>query len=121
MKAVISNRIYLEVTEEYKDFLNKELTYTIPSYNPTDPPLVIKNMSRVKTNLVTIPVGRTDLIPKEYEVVDKRVEVPEDFPEFKFLAALAAEMIGPEIEFNIAIPNIKRKAKAPEIPIVIIL
>ena len=84
MKAVISNRIYLEVTDEYKDFLSKELTYTIPSYNPTDPPLVIKNMSRIKSGLVSIPVGRTDLIPQDYEVVDKREVIKADFPEFKF-------------------------------------
>ena len=64
MKAVISNRIYLDVTEKYKEVLNKELTYTIPSYNPTDPPLVIKNMARIRSNLVSIPVGRTDLIPE---------------------------------------------------------
>ena len=84
MKAVISNRIYLEVTDEYKDFLSKELTYTIPSYNPTDPPLVIKNMARIKTGLVSIPVGRTDLIPQDYEVVDRREVIKADFPEFKF-------------------------------------
>ena len=84
MKAVISNRIYLEVTDEYKDFLSKELTYTIPSYNPTDPPLVIKNMARIKTGLVSIPVGRTDLIPQDYEVVDKREAIKADFPKFKF-------------------------------------
>ena len=84
MKAVISNRIYLQVTDEYKDFLSKELTYTIPSYNPTDPPLVIKNMARIKTGLVSIPVGRTDLIPQNYEVVDKREVIKADFPEFKF-------------------------------------
>ena len=84
MKAVISNRIYLEVTDKYKDFLSKELTYTIPSYNPTDPPLVIKNMARIKTGLVSIPVGRTDLIPQDYEVVDKREVIKADFPEFKF-------------------------------------
>ena len=84
MKAVISNRIYLEVTDEYKDFLSKELTYTIPSYNPTDPPLVIKNMARIKTGLVSIPVGRTDLIPQDYEVVDKREVIKADFPKFKF-------------------------------------
>ena len=84
MKAVISNRIYLEVTDEYKDFLSKELTYTIPSYNPTDPPLVIKNMSRIKSGLVSIPVGRTDLIPQDYEVIDKREVIKADFPTFKF-------------------------------------
>ena len=84
MKAVISNRIYLEVTQEYKDFLDKELTYTIASYNPTDPPLVIKNMSRIRTDLVSIPVGRMDLIPNDYEIVDKRELFPVELPDFKF-------------------------------------
>ena len=70
MKAVISNRIYLEVTQEYKDFLDKELTYTIASYNPTDPPIVIKNMSRIRTDLVSIPaVSYTHLtLPTIYSV-----------------------------------------------------
>tara|TARA_Y100000746_G_C15466565_1_gene434159 strand:+ start:1887 stop:3170 length:1284 start_codon:yes stop_codon:yes gene_type:complete len=84
MKAVISNRIYLEVTDQYKEVLSKELTYTIPSYNPKDPPMVIKNMARIKSNLVSIPIGRIDLIPNDYEVVDKRVEKPVEFPDFKF-------------------------------------
>lgn len=100
MKAVISNRIYLEVTQEYKDFLAKELTYTIPSYNPQDPPVVIKNMSRIRENLVTIPIGRTDLIPSDYEVVDKRIHVPVDFPEFKFPLRESQQAVYDEIEDN---------------------
>lgn len=84
MKAVISNRIYLEVTEEYKEILSKELTYKIPGFTPNDPPQIIKNMQRVRPNLVTIPVGRTDLIPEHYEIIDKRIHKPVDFPEFKF-------------------------------------
>jgi len=84
MKAVISNRIYLEVTDQYKEVLSKELTYTIPSYNPKDPPMVIKNMARIKSNLVSIPIGRTDLIPNDYEIVDKRIKKPVEFPDFKF-------------------------------------
>ncbi len=84
MKAVVSNRIYLEVTQAYKEVLSKELTYTVPSHNPNDPPIVIKNMARVRDNLVSIPIGRTDLIPNDYEVVDKRIEKPVDFPDFKF-------------------------------------
>jgi len=84
VKAVVSNRIYLEVTQKYKEVLSKELTYTVPSHNPNDPPIVIKNMARVRDNLVSIPIGRTDLIPNDYEVVDKRLEMPVDFPDFKF-------------------------------------
>jgi hypothetical protein len=84
MKAVISNRIYLEVTPEQKDELSRQLTYKIPGFSQNDPPQIIKNMVRIRSNLVSIPSGRTDLIPKEYEIVDKRLEVPIDFPKFKF-------------------------------------
>lgn len=84
MKAVISNRIYLEVTPELKESISKELTYKIPGFSPNDPPQVIKNMQRVRNNLVSIPSGREDLIPDDYEIVDKRLLKPVDFPEFKF-------------------------------------
>ena len=100
MKAVISNRIYLEVTQEYKEFLDKELTYTIPSYNPTDPPFVIKNMSRIKTDLVSIPVGRIDLIPKDYEIVDKRELLPVELPDFKFDLRESQQAVYDAIEDN---------------------
>ena len=84
MKAILSNRIYLEVTDKYKNEVEEELTYIIPSYKPDDPPQVIKNMKRIRPGLVTIPIGRTDLIPDDYEVVDKRISLPVDFPDFKF-------------------------------------
>ena len=100
MKAVVSNRIYLEVTQEYKDFLDKELTYTIASYNPTDPPLVIKNMSRIRTDLVSIPVGRMDLIPNDYEVVDKRELWPVELPEFRFDLRESQQAVYDAIEDN---------------------
>ena len=100
MKAVISNRIYLEVTQEYKDFLDKELTYTIASYNPTDPPIVIKNMSRIRTDLVSIPVGRMDLIPTDYEIVDKRELSPVELPEFKFDLRESQQAVYDAIEDN---------------------
>ena len=100
MKAVISNRIYLEVTREYKEFLSKELTYKIPSQNPNDPPIVIKNMARIRENLVTIPIGRTDLIPDDYEIVDKRIDVPVDFPDFKFDLRESQQAVYDELDDN---------------------
>ena len=100
MKAVISNRIYLEVTQEYKDFLSKELTYTIPTYNPTDPPQVIKTMVRIRADLVSIPVGRVDLIPEDYEIVDKRLVKPVDFPDFKFPLRESQQAVFDELEDN---------------------
>jgi superfamily II DNA or RNA helicase len=100
VKAVISNRIFLEVTPEYKEFLSKELTYKIPSPNRMDPPLVIKNMSRIRTNLVSIPIGRIDLIPEDYEIVDKRVTSPIDFPEFKFNLRDSQKAVYEDIQDN---------------------
>ena len=84
MKAVLSNRIYLNVTDAQRDLIDKELTYKIPTYNPLDPPLIIKNMARVRKEMITIPSGREDLIDDDYEVVDKRLLIPAEFPEFQY-------------------------------------
>ena len=84
MKAVLSNRIYLEVTPEYGDFLKETLTYKIPSYHDPETPILIRNFGIIRAGLMTIPIGRVDLIPPDYEIVDKRVLVPGEFPEFKF-------------------------------------
>lgn len=100
MKAVISNKIYLEVTQEYKEKLSKELTYKVPSSNPNDPPIVIKNMARVRSNLVTIPVGRVDLIPEDYEVIDKRVLKPVILPEFKYTLRPSQKAVYDELNDN---------------------
>lgn len=83
-KAVISNRIYMTADAKRQKLLDLELTYKIPSYNPTEPPQIIKNMGRINNELVTVPVGRFDLIPEGHEIIDKRTLVPEIFPEFKF-------------------------------------
>jgi superfamily II DNA or RNA helicase len=100
LKAVISNRIYLECTKEYREVLSKELTYTIPAQNPNDPPQVIKNLQRVRENLVTIPIGRMDLIPDDYEIVDKRIEKPVDFPQFKFPLRDSQQAVYDELDDN---------------------
>ena len=48
MKAVLSNRIYMDCDENLQREIDKELTYRIPSYNPKEPPFVIKNMGIVR-------------------------------------------------------------------------
>jgi len=74
----------MDCTEEVQERIDKELTYTIPTHNPLDPPEVIKNMGIIRNGLVSLPIGRTDLIPSNYEIVDRRVNKPVEFPEFKF-------------------------------------
>jgi len=100
MKAVVSNRIYLNCDRKYRDFLNETLTYTIPTYNPNDPPLVIKNMARIRDDIVSIPVGRTDLIPESYEIVDKRILHPVTFPKFTFTLRESQQKIYDSVDDN---------------------
>ena len=98
MKAVLSNRIYIECTNEYQEYLDKELTYSIPPRRPTDPPIIIKNMGVVRAGLVTLPIGRTDLIPNDYEIVDKRVDSPIKPLDFKFTLRDSQQSVYDEVE-----------------------
>ena len=84
MKAVLSNRIFMEVDNRLQSKIDEELTYAIPARNPLDPPFIIKNMGVVRSGLVTLPIGRTDLIPEDYEIVDKRTYVETDELSFGF-------------------------------------
>lgn len=91
MKAIISNKIYMVVEPALHRALEKELTYKVPSYNSPDQFVTIKNLKVINFNiaggkmLVAFPVGRTDLIPKDYSVEDKRsYNQIEDFPKFQF-------------------------------------
>jgi len=84
MKAVIKNRIQIMGTPDVFNKIEKELTYTLPPRMPQDPPMVLKTIRYIRKGLISIPVGRLDLIPDDYEVFDKRISVEADFPEFKF-------------------------------------
>ena len=98
MKAVLSNRIYLECTNEYQSFLDEELTYSIPPRRPTDPPIIIKNMGVIRAGLVSLPMGRTDLIPEDYEVVDKRNDLPIEPLDFKFTLRDSQQSVYDEVQ-----------------------
>ena len=98
MKAVLSNRIYIECTKEYQSFLDEELTYSIPPRRPTDPPIIIKNMGIIRAGLVTLPIGRTDHIPEDYEIVDKRNDLPIEPLDFKFTLRDSQQSVYDEVE-----------------------
>ena len=57
-------------------------------------------MARIRENLVTIPIGRTDLIPNEYEIVDKRIMVPVDFPDFRYVLRESQQAVYDELDDN---------------------
>jgi superfamily II DNA or RNA helicase len=98
MKAVLSNRIYLECSNEYQSFLDEELTYSIPPRRPTDPPIIIKNMGVIRAGLVSIPIGRTDLIPEDYEIKDKRNDIPIKPFDFKFTLRDSQQSVYDEVQ-----------------------
>ena len=100
MKAIISNRIYMEPSSEDVAKIDKELTYAIPSYKYGDPPIVIKNMAKIRGKLIAIPVGRTDLIPEDFEIIDKRAVVPVDIPPFKLTLRPSQQAVYDEVDDN---------------------
>ena len=104
MKAVISNRIQLQGDAVMLENLERELTYSLPPRMPQDPPMIIKTIRPLREGLVSIPVGRLDLIPEEYEIIDKRVQAPTHFPEFKFELRASQQAVYDEV-FDSSIIN----------------
>ena len=81
-RAVISNRIYMDLPTD-KTKLFDALTYRIVSNDGSkkyEQIEIIRNYRMVTPSIISIPQGRKDLIPPEYEIVDKRVIEFADFP-----------------------------------------
>ena len=83
-KAVVSNRIFMNRTPELHETLAKELTYILPPRRPGLPNETICDVTRINKDVLSIPVGRQDLIPEGYEIVEKRILAPTSFTDFKF-------------------------------------
>ena len=110
MKAILSNRIYMEVPKEYAEFLRETLTYHIENYSNPAEPIVMKTFSIIRYGdekvLITIPIGRTDLIPEGYEIVDKRIRKEVEFPDFNGTLRPSQQDVWDKIDDN-AIINAK--------------
>jgi superfamily II DNA or RNA helicase len=83
-RAVLSNKIYLNVSRDQMMELAKTLTYKIQVARTKtglfDAVETIRNYSVVSDTVIAIPQGRVDLIPKDYEIIDKRSLVPVEMP-----------------------------------------
>lgn len=97
-KAVLANRVFMEVPADVREKIDRELTYAIPPRNPQDPPFMIKNMGYIRGGLISIPIGRLDLIPSNYTIVDMRVNKPIDFPEFAFTLRESQQKVYDEVQ-----------------------
>ena len=84
MKAVLSDKIWMNFTPELYEMVKLACTYKIPSKIPGDPPTIRRNYGLVGNKFITVPIGKQEIIPKEYEILDKRIYNPVTFPEFKF-------------------------------------
>lgn len=110
-KALISNKIYLEKpTDEQLQHIIKELTYAIAvqsferarsgKLNPTRKIEYLRNYRLMPKGIIAIPVGRTDLIPDGYEILERRTihEVP--FPDPKFELRPSQQLIYSQVVDN---------------------
>ena len=98
MKAVISNRIQLQGNADFLEKLERELTYSLPPRMPQDPPIIYKTIRPLREGLVSIPAGRLDLIPEDYEIIDKRVQAPTDIPEFRYELRANQRVVHDEVD-----------------------
>lgn len=98
-------------SHQYRELV-KELTYEIPSRVP-DQPLVIRNLSIINNNLeggtklVAFPSGRTDLIPSNYEVQDKRTYNPVNIPIMEYIELRKSQKDFVDICEDVGILNAK--------------
>jgi len=78
-KAVLSNRLYIGGDSTLYSEIKKKLTYSIPQSKPNAPNIEICDVYRIR-DVISVPIGRTDLIPFGYEIVDKRVAPSVELP-----------------------------------------
>jgi len=87
-KAVISNRIYMDDPgKEHTKHIMRTLTYKIHKDTGSKKFVSVETIRNYKTlmnGIISVPQGRLDLIPKEYDLVDKRILNPVPFPTAKF-------------------------------------
>ena len=77
-----------------------ELTYKIPSRVPNDPPITKCILNVIGEKFLSLPIGRTDLIPDDYVIVDKRTSAPVEFPEFRYDLRPSQQLIYNQVEDN---------------------
>ena len=107
MKAVISNRIYLsDPGKEYTQKIIDTLTYKFKKdtgskhFSSVE---TIKNYRLLGKGVINIPQGRQDLIPQDWEVLDKRVIIPAPFPDPKFQLRPEQQVVYDEVNDTVFI------------------
>lgn len=106
-KAVISNRIYLDNPGvDGSKAIIKALTYKIQKDTGSKKFAAvetIKNYKVLTKGILSIPQGRQDLIPQDYEIIDKRTLVPVPFPDPKFPLREEQQVVYDEVDDTVFI------------------
>jgi superfamily II DNA or RNA helicase len=88
MKAILSNRIYMDNPgNAITKYIANTLTYKIVKNTGSKKFAAvetIKNYKLFNNGMISIPQGRTDLVPENYEVIDKRSYNVVPFPSIKY-------------------------------------
>jgi superfamily II DNA or RNA helicase len=96
-KAVISNRIYLDNPgPETTKLIAGSLTYKFNKNigkNHIVTTETVKTYKILPNGIISIPQARTDLIPDNYEVVDKRIQIEVPFPTPQFDLRSAQQIV----------------------------
>lgn len=104
-KAVISNRIYLDNPgKEKTQEITKALTYKLTRYSAGKSGManveVIRNYKILTGGILSIPQGRFDLIPEDYEVLDRRTVNDVPFPSPLYPLRVEQEPVYNEVNDN---------------------
>lgn len=94
----------MEIPREYAEFIREKLTYRIENYACPEEPIIMKTFSVIryndKTVLITIPIGRVDLIPDGYTIIDKRIKNEAEFPEFNGTLRPSQQAVWDDLDDN---------------------
>jgi len=101
VKAVLSNRIYLDDPgPAARKFIESQLTYKFPKVISASKKTgltagleTVKSYKNLVKGILSIPQGRLDLIPEDYEIVDKRVTNVVPFPQPKYPLREAQQVV----------------------------
>lgn len=99
-KAIISNRIYMDLPENKQEIFDK-LTYRIVTnegHSKFEKIEIIRNYRMIVPTVLAIPQGRKDLIPEGYEIIDKRIVEFADFPDPSYALFAEQQIVYDEIE-----------------------
>lgn len=87
-KAVITNRIYLDSNPTLNREIASHLTYKIKKNIPGVANFlnfdIVRTFKQVSSKVISVPVGRMDMIPEGYEIIDKRIFHDAPFPPTNF-------------------------------------